>query len=388
MSTLLDILLWLIAAIWILSAVSNSVYGRRLAALDSLSPDWRRDPFPSVSVIVPARDEAQRIEATARSFLAQHAVDMQLIVVDDRSSDDTMSVLKRIAAEDSRLEPMRIDDLPEGWLGKCHALNSGARQARGDWLLFADADTLFHSPDTIRRAVDLAQAHQADHVCLIPRLGARTLWARAAACGFIMSVARRLDRVNRDKGQSYFGAGAFNLVAAETYRSFDGHTPLRLEVLDDINLGALVRRAGGRSRLRTAFDDIETSWGATIREMIAILEKNIFAFHGYRPLLMLSIGAVFTVVWAVAALGPVWSLLTGSAAPTAAFIAMLLSGASTSRVAHQLGWSSRAALLSPIVSIIFIYAGMRSMLATLGRGGVQWRDTFYPLSQLRNGRFR
>jgi len=388
MSIAIEILMWVIAAIWILGAFSNMVYGRRLAALDELSPDWRNEPLPSVSIIVPARDEAARIERTARSFLAQEALELQLLIVDDRSCDDTMNVLNGIASEDPRLQPVRIDDLPDGWLGKCHAMHTGAQQATGDWLLFADADTTFRSKDTIRRAIDLARSQHADHVCLLPRLGARSLWARAAACGFIISAARRLDRINRDLGKTYFGAGAFNLVRADTYRSFDGHTPLRLEVLDDINLSALVRRADGKTRLRTAFNDMETSWGSTIRELISVLEKNLFAIIGYRSLLMLALSAMFVVVWTFAVLGPAWSLLTGSLAPTVAFIGVLLSGASAMRVARQLGWSRKEAFLSPLVSIVFVYAGLRSMLLTLRRGGVQWRDTFYPLAQLRAGRLR
>lgn len=388
MSITLEILFWLAAGVWLIAAVRNTVYVRRLRSLPAMAVPPADDTPPCVSVVIPARNEHDHIERTVRSFLTQQGVDLELIVVDDRSDDGTLDILNRLAREDGRIEPVRIDELTEGWLGKCHALHTGAARARGDWLLFADADTTLCAPGVIRRAVDLARREQADQVCLFPRLGARTLWAKAAACAFLMGAADRLDHINRGLPRAYFGMGAFNMIRAETYRSFGGHTPLRMEVLDDVNLGALTLRAGGRARMRLAFDAVETTWGATIPELVAALEKNMFTIVHYRASLLIALTGLFMLIWLVAALGPAWSIATGSWAPTVAFFAMLLNAVPASIIARRFGWPRWIGALATWVMIALFFAGVRSMILTLRRGGVAWRGTSYPLAQLRRERLR
>ena len=378
---------FLIAGLWLAVSVRDALALRRLGALPGVDAPPDADP-PGVSVIIAARDEEAGVEHTARTFLDQRGVDLQLVIVDDRSADATPDILARLAARDGRLEPVRVETLPPGWLGKCHALNRGAAAARGAWLLFADADTELLAPDALRRAIDFARRQRADHVCLFPRLSPRTIPARALACSFLLGVADRLERANRDRPGQYFGVGAFNLVRAQTYRSFGGHEPLRLEVLDDVHLGALVRRAGGRSRAAIAIDAVGTSWGGAIPELIAVLEKNMFAAVGYRVWMIALVVAVFLVVWAPAVAGPVFAIALGSWAPMVAFAAVLVSGLLATRSARRLGFPRAVGLLTPFVLPIFIYAGVRSAALTLRRGGVRWRETFYPLDELRAGRFR
>ena len=115
---------------------------------------------PSVSVVIAARDEAARIEQTVRGLLGQEGVDLELIVVDDRSSDGTGEILRRLAADDSRLRTVRIDELPAGWLGKCHACRQGASHARGEWILFTDGD-IHMQRDLLARAVSTAHRDEA-----------------------------------------------------------------------------------------------------------------------------------------------------------------------------------------------------------------------------------
>lgn len=382
----LDILLWLIAAAWWLTGLRAVVFARRLRSLPE-TPDVTSDE-PRVAVVIAARDEADHIAATAQAFLAQTGVDLRLIIVNDRSTDGTGEALERVAVTDPRLTVVRIETLPAGWLGKCHALHSGAARVDADWLLFADADTAFLREDVIRRAVDGARADGVDHVCLFPRLVARSAPARAMACLFFLGVADKLDRINRDRPRSYFGVGAFNLIRAATYRSFGGHEPLKLEVLDDVHLGALVRRAGGRTRFLTAFDDVTTMWGRSVRDIIAVLEKNSFALIRYSLMTLALCVALFVVVWGVAAFGPLITALTGRWAPTAACAGLFVHGLGASIVARRFGYPPWIGFLAPFALPVLVYAGLRSAWLTLRRGGVQWRDTFYPIAELRAGRFR
>src|SRR5439155_6179779 len=118
---------------------------------------------PTVSVIVPARDEEARIETTLRRLLAQECVNLEVIAVDDRSRDQTGTIAQRLAVEDTRIKPVRIDALPEGWLGKCFACQTGSEHATGDWLLFTDGD-VWLQPEVISRAIRAAKNESVHHV--------------------------------------------------------------------------------------------------------------------------------------------------------------------------------------------------------------------------------
>src|SRR5258706_7469945 len=162
----LQIIFWITGAFWFLTTIEllRSILSlRHLPKLDSLP-----QPPPTVSVIIAVRDEAKRIEKTIRQVLAQQSVDLQLIVVNDRSRDATPQILTRLASEFSQLKIVTIDHLPENWLGKCHAMHVGADGSTGEWLLSTDGD-IWLSPDVAARAIAAAKSMGVDHVTLAPR---------------------------------------------------------------------------------------------------------------------------------------------------------------------------------------------------------------------------
>ena len=257
-------------------------WARRLPPLASLDPPPRIDGEDGpvrCSVVVAARDEEARVEATVRHLLAQRGVRVEVIAVDDRSTDRTGEILRRLAAEDARVRVLRVDVLPEGWLGKCHACHVGAAAATGDWILFTDADCWL-KPDVIERALRVADRDGADHVTLTPGVAPETLGAAAWHLALLGSLANWLSGVNRDRPGAYLGMGAFNLVHAPAYRACGGYEALRLTVVDDLRLGLLLRRAGKRTRGFLGGDDAECHWGTTVRGMVKIMEKNYFAADG------------------------------------------------------------------------------------------------------------
>jgi len=150
------------------------------------------------SVIVAARDEEACVEQTVRRLLAQRGVELELIVVDDRSTDRTGEILKRLAKENARLKVVHIDVLPEGWLGKCHACHVGALAATGEWILFADADCWL-SPDVLLRAICVAEREHAQHLTLTPGRARPGLGVRATALLFHLSCVNLISGVNRDR---------------------------------------------------------------------------------------------------------------------------------------------------------------------------------------------
>jgi hypothetical protein len=171
---------------------------------------------------------------------------------------------------------------------------------------------------------------------------------------FQQLVQRRVAAVNRDRPRSFVGTGAFNLVRTDAYRAVGGHLPLRLEVVDDVWLGCLLARAGYRTRVWLAHRDFAVDWGATPRQLVRVVEKNMFAVLRYRTLLALL------------------AVLLGTVLLSAPLLAPLISG--------PLG-----CLLTPFTRFVLPFALANSAWVTLRQGGVRWRGTFYPLAQLRRG---
>jgi glycosyltransferase involved in cell wall biosynthesis len=184
---------------------------RRLVSLNEFTVGDAGSDLPRCSVVVAARDEEARIENTVRHLLSQVRVTVEVIVVDDRSTDRTDEILRRLATEEARVVVRRVDALPAGWLGKCHACHVGASVATGDWILFTDADC-WSKPDVIARALQVADREGADHIVLTPGIAQPTLGARAWHLAFLVSLANWFSGVNRDRPKAYLGMGAFNLA--------------------------------------------------------------------------------------------------------------------------------------------------------------------------------
>jgi glycosyltransferase involved in cell wall biosynthesis len=363
------------------SAVFHLRWAQRLPSIEDLASV---PVEPAVcSVVIAARDEAGRIEGTVRRLLAQREVQIEVIVVDDRSSDGTSDIVRRLASEDARLKLLRVDALPADWLGKCHACHLGAEAASGAWLLFTDADCWL-KPDVLARAWRVAARERADHIALTPGVAARTAAARAWHIAFLIRLANWFSGVNRDRPRAYLGMGAFNLVRTAAYRRCGGYEALRLTVVDDIRLGLLIHRAGFRTRGFIGGDDTECDWGTSVGQMIRIMEKNYFAILDYRLAAALVAGLGGLLTWAAAVAGPI----SGNAAGFAAGGALLTLIVPARIVTQRLGWPASAAALTPLIYPAMFYAMLRSAWFTMRQGGVRWRETFYPLDLLRRSAVR
>ncbi len=335
------------------------------------------------SVVIAARDEEARIEGTVRRLLAQHGVEAEFLIVDDRSADRTGEILRQLAKEDARVKLKRVEVLPDGWLGKCHACHIGASAAMGDWILFTDADCWL-KPDVIARAVRLAERDGADHMAIPPGLDLKSTATRAWHLLFLTSVSHWFSGVNRDRPKSHIGSGAFNLVRAAAYRQCGGYEALRLTVLDDLKLGQLLVRAGKRTRAFLGVDDVECHWGTTVWSMVKLMEKNYFATLDFRLGLALAGSVAVILVFAILVLG----LMSGTAAGLAAALSPLTLILPASILARRVGCPWHCAVFVPFMVPTFLCALLNSTWVTLRQGGVRWRDTFYSLEALRTGTVR
>lgn len=403
MPVVLVILLYVVAAVWVFAVFMMLSGGATMKRLPALAELPRPEKLPRVSVIVPARNEAARIGDTVRRLFAQQQVEMEVIVVDDRSTDGTSGILEKLKGEFPHLIGKRVETLPEGWLGKCHAMHEGAKLASGDWLLFSDGD-IHLAADVLARAVAAGELTGADHVTLTPTQcpsdavleGAPqpaqqrgSLLYQAAMTFFAMAITMHLGRANRDRKNSMAGIGAFNLVRKDAYWAAGGHEKLRLEVADDMKLGLLLRRHGKRTRSFIGHTDVQCDWATSAWGIVKALEKNMFAAMRYSVVRLVAGTMLMAAMYGAAVVGLFYLLfdqphpaaIAAIAGPVLFCLVALVPAVSG-------GFSPLAALLIPAGHVVMAVAMWNSALKTLRQGGIRWRDTFYPLAMLRAGLFK
>ncbi len=381
MSLVILVVGWLIFVFWV-AGVAPSLISLLWRPLDSvvaaLKPpvDW-----PKVSIIVPARDEAAKIEAAMRSKLALDYPNFELIAVDDRSRDATGAILDRLAAEDPRLVVIHLDALPEGWLGKSHAMHVAAARALGDYLLFTDADVFF-ATDILRKAVTACEGGSLDHLTLAPHLECSGFFEQVLHAYFfvLLCIGAQPWLVRTPFRMSYLGMGAFNLVRRSAYEHCGGHAAIRLDVLDDVKLGKLIKHSGLKQDALDAGGGLSVQWQDSFFGVIRGLEKNGFAIFEYSlvKLVGYSLVVVLFNLFPYAAI-LIWPDLRGSGW----LASVLFLHAATAVTARMLGSSAVVSLGLPVAILALLYTMWRSAYLTLKRQGVRWRDTFYPLSVLR-----
>lgn len=389
MTLVVLVLAWVLALLWLGRSI-EALFGIRamidLTELDEAAlPLLPVDSSPHLTVIVPARDEVTTIETTLRSLLAQNGIRLQIIAVDDRSTDGTAARMEALrveaAASPHSYEVLHILELPEGWLGKPHALAQGIAQARAPWLLFTDGDILFAS-EVVGRALRTAIREQADHLVVAPTLLAESLAEKAnqATIQVLGHFVARMWKVGDPKAKDAFGVGGFSMVSREALTAVGSMERLRMEVVEDVGLGWLIKREAGRRSLMVLGPNLVLlRWLHGAFGIVRLLEKNAFAGTRYSvPTTMLACFALLTDAFlplAALFLGP-WGVLAA-----ALMYASVALGIYANRKLNRRS-PLLAILFAPCVLIV-AWAFFRSMLLTLVRGGVVWRGTLYPLKELK-----
>ena len=329
--------------------------------------------------------------------------------MNDRSTDRTGEIMERVAsshfsqgvgdaghphsrssktakegpASEVTLRVVYHTELPAGWLGKTHAMWTAANQASGDWLLFTDADVLF-KPDSVRRALAYAEAEAADHVVLFPRMIMKRPGEYMMIAFFqtMFMFGHRPWKVADPSTDDHMGVGAFNLVRRHVYEAVGTYEALRMEVLDDMKLGKVVKNAGFAQRNVFGGDLISIRWARGAFGIVNNLTKNFFAvlsFQSWRTIIS-ALGLAFLNF------GPFLGIWLAHGLARLPYAVAL-----TSMFAIYIGMSWRSAvpayyfLLHPVSAAMFIYTLLRSMVLTLWNDGIVWRGTKYRLEELRKG---
>lgn len=350
--------------------------------LSDVEVDFDRSNCPRVSVIVPACNEEEAIAGALDKLLEQDYPNMEIIVVNDRSTDRTGDLVEEIVQKrGEKLKLLTIEQLPDGWLGKSYAMHRGSQLSSGDILLFTDADIMME-PTSVSRAVTALIDNNVDHLPVVfqPREVSWLLNAMVLDAASGLFALFKPWRVQKKSGRLFIGVGAFNMIRANAYRAFGGHTPIRMHPIDDLMLGKMVKQYGFSQICLLGHSMIKVHWYRSVGEMIEGLMKNVFSVFHYR--LWLVVPAVLLMV--VIAVLPIGGLLFGTGWVMAACggtILIRLVGTGVGTWVCDMGPATVAGgLLAPFVNI---YIVIRAVLITLHRGGVSWRGTFYALDDLR-----
>jgi chlorobactene glucosyltransferase len=357
---------------------------RRATTLDRFAESPAPEA-PLVSVVIPARNERRNVERCLRSVLAACYPALEVLLVDDHSEDGTGDIARAVAATDPRLRVLESPPLPPGWFGKQWACAAGARDARGEILLFADADTE-HAPDLIPRAVSAMRALRADLLSIAGWQELGSFWERLLqpqVFALLMLRYGGTEGVNRARRpEDVIANGQCFLVRRAAYEEIGGHAAVRDTVAEDLMLAQTMRRAGRQVRLVLGTEQLSTRMYTSLRELVEGWGKNIYAGGVYTA----PFGAVGRALYPLGlVLTPVVMLL-----PVAVLL-LALAGAAP----DALAWSAAAttasvlwwalvytqvdepvyyALLYPLGSAVLLYICVRAVLR--GRR-VEWKGREY-----------
>jgi chlorobactene glucosyltransferase len=344
-----------------------------------------REPRP-VSVIIPARNEEENIERVVRSLERQEHV-REIIVVDDESTDGTPEILARLSDDIQLLRVIRLDSLPEGWVGKNRAAAAGAETATGEWLLFTDADTE-HLPGSLGSMLARARAENADLVSLSPGQETPTWWEKAIIPYVFMKLARLFpfEEVSDPASPCAAANGQYLLIRRSVYNETGGHAAIRGAILDDVELARRVKAAGGRLLFLPGAEWVRTRMYRTFGAMWQGWSKNLFLLYGGRlgrmvsdlaaTLLMDVLLPLAFVVFAVLVLAgrlAGWVLLATLTCFAGSVLRQWSYGASLAR----LGFDPRLDIFQPIGAGLYVLLLLNSMWAYTVSGGVQWKGRKY-----------
>jgi glycosyltransferase involved in cell wall biosynthesis len=341
--------------------------------------------YPFLSVIVPARNEAKSIRGSVETMLAQtYPGELEVVVIDDRSTDGTNEILQTLQrANPDRVKILRVHDLPEGWLGKNHALYLGAKSAQGEWLLFTDADVRF-SHLCFEYAIEYAARNGLHHLTLPPEILSRGVLLRGFVAAFtlIFTVTQRPWRAQDPRSREAVGVGSFNLVSRDVYERIGTHRAIAMRPDDDMKLAKLVKMHGFRQGVAYGNGLVSVEWHESLKGAVRGLGKTMFPGMDYRVdaailgstlLFITNVLPFFNIIFSR---GPARLLSAPSVLLTCA---MYLFQARQTKSRTTLWYAA----LHPFSVSVFLYAMLNSVIMTLANDGIEWRGTHYPLATLK-----
>lgn len=358
---------------------------KSIPLLENLKYDKSRE-WPKVSVVIPACNEADTIEDAIQSRLQDDYPNIEILLIDDRSTDGTSEIIDKIAAQDERVKAIHIKELPDGWLGKLYAMHRGVQEATGSWFLFSDAD-VFIKPTTLKRAIAYSEIRKLDHLAVFPEMYPTNFLLDTVLSMFIRMLCTwtRVWAIEDEKSKAFVGSGSFNLVRRTAFEKTKGFEWLKLEVCDDVALGQMLKKSGARSSLVNGRRYVGVHFYRSLGEMAIGSERATFTVFGNFSAVRLF---VMSLISFALEMSPFFALLVGNI-PYIRLLGLTMIAVVLVISISVNRWMNRAilpALFLPIGITIMTICNIRTAILGAKRGGIIWRGTFYPTELLKKGR--
>lgn len=351
---------------------------RELGDIETDEPD----DWPTLNIVIAACNEEEGIETAIKSLLKQDYPNLKIILVNDRSTDNTGEIINQLAI-DKRVKAIHISELPDNWLGKVHAQSVAVNEVDGEWVLFTDADINFKA-GALKKSLAYIIAKKADHLALMPDVVTQDFWLDVVirAFGLMFLFTTRVHQLEKPDTQSVIGVGAFNLVKTSILDKSKGLEWLRMEVADDVGMGLLIKRAGGKSVFAMAQKLLSVAWYSSVIEMFVGLEKNLFGAGAHYQFLRLLIMVMLMWLWVfspfiILALSTPWWLDVLAVVTLLWVPTMMIIAKGSSGTRYSVGLFLPVGQL--IISLMMLWSGCMCVL----RGGIIWRGTLYPIKKLK-----
>jgi cellulose synthase/poly-beta-1,6-N-acetylglucosamine synthase-like glycosyltransferase len=375
------------AMVWTLRHISVSRARQQSSALDSRYPTDSSAPWPKVSLLVAGKNEEKNIERCLRSLVAQNYPNLEVIAINDRSTDRTGQIMDRVAAESGgRLTVVHITDLPADWLGKPHAMHEGQKRATGEYLVFTDADCFFQCPDAVRIAVAYAREHGVDLLSVLPVLETSSLWERILqpVCSAVLIIWFRPEWVNSPDCRTAYANGAFMLFSRACYQAVGGHPQVKAFLMEDMEFARLAKESGrrlyvvqNRDLYRTRmYEDFRTTFAGWSRIFYGSFRRSLYVAGAALVLLAISLlpylillgalGVATVKGWDVHRLG--WFILAWSGLAIAAQMSVIM------RFYPLMGAKWYRALTYPVGASV-TFAILLNALTKFRGGKIVWRGS-------------
>lgn len=344
---------------------------------------------PLISVCIPARNEERNIRRCVESALGQDYPRLEVIVLDDRSTDATPTLLQEIASRDPRLIPIHGSDLPAGWAGKPHALYQAAASARGKWLCFVDADT-FLAPNALSSVLAKVRETEADMFTVMTRQILGSFWEKVVMPLVMtaLSVGFSPRKVNDPKRRDAIANGQFIFIKRSVYDAVGGHESVKDQIVEDKAISEQVKWNGYRLVVADGSQVVSTRMYTSLAEMWEGWTKNIYLGLRDHPFMLLLgafgaalalIAALFLPVWPI--LGIIWYVNGGGWMAIGVLLQSLLVWialiSARAHVAHGMGISRWYAWTTPLGAGVFAAMMLTSAWKVISGQGVTWRGRTY-----------
>jgi cellulose synthase/poly-beta-1,6-N-acetylglucosamine synthase-like glycosyltransferase len=372
----------IISLFWLGLLIYLSVNDRKISFLrDTII---NQSDFPPISIVVAVRNEGTVLAAALETLCNISYPDYELIIINDRSTDNSAAILSTFENSHKNLQIVTITGLPEKWLGKNHALYAGYLKSKYDWILFSDADIHF-APQSLQKAMQYTIDHKLDHLTLLPEVYNSSTWLASIMSTFqvLLDLKLRPWNARNKRSKASLGVGAFNLVRKEAYEAIGTHKAISLRPDDDLKLGERLKHAGFNQDVCYADGEVSLEWYENVKALINGMMKNSFAAADYNVFMCIG-GVIWLLLFFVVPV-PVL-LLFGNTTERMMAIAALIFQLILFTTKPAMRATFFQALLMPYAAFMMCYIITKATWLTLTQKGIYWRDTFYSLKELKQQR--